>query len=492
MRSSDLTTTHGDNLDAYGGFTDVVGQRTGFFHVEKIDGRWWLVTPDGHGFFGIGLSHPVTSMSQAAVTFTYNGSQEDWLRDGIRKMRELGFNCVWSGPYSQERIRDGFVDAELAERVYRESEIPHAIHVPLVKHAVELEPGEKRPDVFDSAYEQFVADEVAKWAVPYKDNPWLLGYYYGFGSFMRESEWLNETLGRKMGSPGRERLLGILAERYEGNITAFNTVYETKFGSFDELSKSGTLTYPDWITAVKWGRASIPNRDSPDKNSAERILADADALLGELIEQVYKLAHAEIRKHDPNHMILGCYVKDATYTKEIWARVAPYVSLLAPQNLSDGNPIKPVVEATGLPAVLGDQEFGNVYALPLQGHDRSPGSVPEHVDRRVLYDLSANRIGPDPDFIGVSFCACLFDQSHWTQAYDRGQPGFFSIDGEPNQDLIKTVQAANAQMMEAVRRPLDEGAIAGLHRTFHETKGAYQLIMQTRKQLLQKDREGFK
>lgn len=104
MRSSDLNTAYRDNLDAYGGFIDVIDKRTGFFHMERIDDRWWLVTPDGHGFFGIGLSHPVTSMSQAAVTFAYNSSQEDWLRDGIRKMRELGFKCVWSGPYSQERF----------------------------------------------------------------------------------------------------------------------------------------------------------------------------------------------------------------------------------------------------------------------------------------------------------------------------------------------------------------------------------------------------
>ena len=85
-------------LDQYGGFLDVKGRRTGFFHTERINDRWWLVTPDGHGFFGMGLSHPVTSMSEAAVTFAYGGSQEAWMRDGIRKMRALGFNCVWSGP----------------------------------------------------------------------------------------------------------------------------------------------------------------------------------------------------------------------------------------------------------------------------------------------------------------------------------------------------------------------------------------------------------
>ena len=485
MRTSDSNTTDSDHLDAYGGFIDVVGKQTGFFHVEKIDNRWWLVTPDGHGFFGIGLSHPVTSMSEAAVTFAYNGNQEDWLRDGIRKMRALGFNCVWSGPYSQERVRLGYVDTGLAERIYRESNIPHAIHVPLVKHKVELEPGEKKPDVFSDAYKQFVTDEVEKWVVPYKDNPWILGYYYGFGSFMRDDEWLNETLEREPGSAGREHLLGLLKERYNDDITQFNSVYDTDFKSFGDLRENASIEYPQWVTFVRRGQVSVP-----DKIGSDKMLADAEALFGELVEQVYKLAHTEIRKHDQNHMILGCYVKDWTYTKGIWERVAPYVSMLAPQNLSAVNPIKPIIETIGLPAVLSDQEFGNVYALPLQGHNATPGAVPDHLDRRVLYDLLADRIARDSNFVGVSFCACLFDQSHWQSSYDRGQPGFFTIDGESKSDLVKTVQSANAQMIELVRQPQDEKQITALNQTFHQTKNAYEHIMQRRRQLLQKKLAG--
>ena len=60
MGTSELNTSFGDRLDVYGGFIDVVGTKRGFFHAEQIDN----------------LSHPVTSMSQAAVTFAYNGNQE--------------------------------------------------------------------------------------------------------------------------------------------------------------------------------------------------------------------------------------------------------------------------------------------------------------------------------------------------------------------------------------------------------------------------------
>ena len=228
----------GQELDTYGGFADIEGTKTGFFHTQKIDGRWWLVTPEGHGFFGIGLSHPVTGFSKGTVTYSYNGDQEAWLRDGIKKMRELGYNCVWSGPYSTERARFGYVDYELAERVYREEKIPHAIHVPLIKHQVELKPGEKRPDVFSDEYADFVRENVARYVTPNKANPWIMGYYYGFGSFMRSGLWINETLDRQPGTPGREHLISTLEKRYDGDIKKLNAVYGKNFQSFDDLRQT--------------------------------------------------------------------------------------------------------------------------------------------------------------------------------------------------------------------------------------------------------------
>ena len=475
--------THGQQLDRYGGFLDIKGKRTGFFHTERIDDRWWLVTPDGHSFFGIGVSHPITSMSEGAITFAYGGSQEEWMRDGIRKMRELGFNSVWSGPYSLERVRLGNIDAKLADKVYREAEIPHAIHVPLIKHQVELKPGEKRPDVFSAGYRSYVSEQVAKRVAPNRDNPWILGYYYGYGSFMREDLWINETLSREPGSPGRERLLDVLEERYSGDIANLDTVYGTTFASFSDLRENGSLTYPRWISAVKAG-AQLPARVG-----SKDILGDAEALLGEIVEQLHKVSHAEIRKHDPNHMVLGSYVKHTTYTTGIWKRIAPYIDALGPQDLSDVNPIKPSVEATGVPAMLSDQVFGNVYPLALQGKTGTPGAVPDYIDRRVLYDLLAGRIARDPDFIGVSFCAVLYDQSHWRRPYDRGQPGFFDIDGEPNQSLVETVRSANQQILDSVHDPLDKTSIARLHRSYVETKAAYLRVMEQRFALLRKTGE---
>src|ERR1039458_5654031 len=43
--------------DVYGGWTQLTGTKTGFFHTQQIHGRWWLVTPEGNVFFSKGVDN---------------------------------------------------------------------------------------------------------------------------------------------------------------------------------------------------------------------------------------------------------------------------------------------------------------------------------------------------------------------------------------------------------------------------------------------------
>ncbi|MEM7143827.1 MAG: hypothetical protein AAF591_01750 [Verrucomicrobiota bacterium] len=468
------------DLDRYGGFADLKGEKTGFFHTERIDGRWWLVTPEGNAFWGMGIAHPITGFTQSAVTFVYDGDQEAWLKGTIQRMRDLGYNCVWTGPYCPERLQSNFVDRSLAEKVFREAKIPYVYPLPILKHSVEMAPGEKRPDVFDESYADFVNELVEEHVPPLKDDPWVMGYYYGFAPWTDDVTWLSHLIERR-GSPGRKRLLGVLEERYEGDIEALNVVYGTNFRSFEQLKKSGDLDFPEWIKRHKMGHLPMPER----AGSQERY-DDAQALLGEIVEHTYRLAHAAIRRHDRNHLIFGCYIKEASLNLENWKRIDPFIDVIAPQHVSQVFPIGPVVEALGKPALISDQPFGNVYPLPLVTAKNAPGAVPDHVDRLVLYDLLANRISKDPDYIGVDFCAVLFDQSHEDKAYEIGQPGFFTKYGEPKEGLCETVIRFNEKMVGNLGEPLNKEEVAALDRRFHETLDRYRAVMRDRKNFLLK------
>ena len=49
------------NRCAYGGFLGTSAKATGYFRVEKVDGRWWFVCPDGHLFYSSGVNGVGTS-----------------------------------------------------------------------------------------------------------------------------------------------------------------------------------------------------------------------------------------------------------------------------------------------------------------------------------------------------------------------------------------------------------------------------------------------
>ena len=90
----------------------------------------------------------------------------------------------------------------------------------------------------------------------------------------------------------------------------------------------------------------------------------------------------------------------------------------------------------------------------------------------------------DPDIVGASLCALLFDNSHWVQAYDRGQPGFYTIDGEPRLDLCETISEVNALLPELVLNPKSEAEIKQMHAELLELRAAYNLVMQKRREFL--------
>ena len=58
--------------------------------------------------------------------------------------------------------------------------------------------------------------------------------------------------------------------------------------------------------------------EMPDEPGSQKMFDDAQVLLGELIEQVYRLGHEAIRTYDQNHMLFGAYVIEATLNMDMW------------------------------------------------------------------------------------------------------------------------------------------------------------------------------
>ena len=46
-----------EGFDSYGGYLNTKGKATGRFHLETVDDRHFLITPEGHGYIALGVCH---------------------------------------------------------------------------------------------------------------------------------------------------------------------------------------------------------------------------------------------------------------------------------------------------------------------------------------------------------------------------------------------------------------------------------------------------
>ena len=79
-------------LDQYGGWTGLKGEKTGFFHIEKIKGRYWFVNPDGNVFYPVALSHMLSGETRTAAKTLFGDDKEAWILYGTENKEKRRFN----------------------------------------------------------------------------------------------------------------------------------------------------------------------------------------------------------------------------------------------------------------------------------------------------------------------------------------------------------------------------------------------------------------
>ena len=86
-------------LGPYGGLASRTLPATGYFHPQQVDGRWWLVDPDGHPYVMVGLAAvaPYDRRKEERDLGPFRDESE-WAQATNAQMRAMGFNGT--GPWS--------------------------------------------------------------------------------------------------------------------------------------------------------------------------------------------------------------------------------------------------------------------------------------------------------------------------------------------------------------------------------------------------------
>jgi hypothetical protein len=145
------------------------------------------------------------------------------------------------------------------------------------------------PNVFLSRWQQWCDWMAYQRCAPLRDDPWLIGYFLD-----NELEWFGkdykpwglaiEALKRPAGH-SLSRGAGTAAARaLSGDVQAFNRAWDARIRDFDEIAHG---EQPPTI------RTKAPEEDGI---AFTRLAA----------ERYFRTCAEAIRKHDPNHLILGC------------------------------------------------------------------------------------------------------------------------------------------------------------------------------------------
>jgi hypothetical protein len=177
--------------DTYGGWVKLKGRKTGFFHTEQIDGRWWLVTPNGNVF----LSKGVCSVDPARKRHAPAMPPEErakWAKQTVEQLKGWNFNTI-----SLYGTKGG---------------LPGMAYTAMLNLAASQRPNVWRDGV---VLDYFSPEALCR---PLVNDPWLIGYYPDgelkwFPDIRGFDTVLQSFLKKPPASPGYQRALAFLKGR---------------------------------------------------------------------------------------------------------------------------------------------------------------------------------------------------------------------------------------------------------------------------------------
>jgi len=471
LRQPDLSAVKPAGLDTYGGRLD--GQslhKTGWFHTQKADGKWQLVTPDGHAFFSLGVNAVTASDGRSYVQgreFMFSdlppdqGARSAFYGHGDNRHADqgasqgMGYNHGrWFDFYAANLYRIDGKNWPAAWRVrtldrlqawgfntvgnWSDAALGQAHRLPYTRSiniagdyanvASGFDYWGRMPDPFDPRFVQASELAVRQASAGVVDDPWLLGYFAD-----------NELAWAGTGPQGRWGLaFGTLAgDAHSPAKQAFIAMLQKKYPTAQTLASAWGITLTSWDALQTTGfHAPVPDEAHP------AIVDDYRAWLRLYADTYFRVVAEAIHRHDPHHLFLDG--RFAVNTPEAVAACAQYCDVVSfniyadlPQHGFDAA----AMHALDKPVLISEFHFGSA--------DRGPFgagvvSVSDEAQRGPAYSRFVEAAAADPSIVGA----------HWFEYVDQpvtgrlldgenSHIGLVGITGIPFAGFVEAVRAAN-------------------------------------------------
>jgi hypothetical protein len=431
-------------------------QATGFFRTEKVNGKWWLVDPDGHLFFSHGIDCvrmlDTTPVEERAPWFEdFPGDQPEF-----REFRSRGYalkghyagrspQCFtfaaanmkrkygadWQQAYADtahQRLRSWGLNtiANWSDSgVFLLRRTPYTDNLGS-RGARMIEGSEgywgKFPDVFDSRFANGMRRAMEGKKGGSANDPWCIGYFSD-----NEMSWgddMSLALGALKSPPDQAAKQEFVAD------------LKTKYGEVAKLNAAWGTAHPSWD-------ALRESRDAPARQKARE---DLIAFTIKAAETYFRTVRDAIKAAAPNQLYLGCRF---AWVNDLAARAGGKYCDVVSYNLYRRSVADFKYPGPDKPLIIGEFHFGaldrglfHTGLVPVQNQAERAQSYKDYVLGAVKH----------PQFVGTHWFQWK-DEPTTGRVYDEEnyQIGFLDVADTPYRELIAVSREVGRTMYQVGR-----------------------------------------
>lgn len=419
--------------DRFGGDQARSARATGHFRVEESSGRWWLVTPEGHGMIALGVNH-LGEMKHPAVharTVFSRRFGQDWARvfgEVEQQCRSWGFNSA--GFEAPKEMR---------------GTMPYIISTPFMAASFWQEPL-AYADVFTDEFSAMAKTKAVAAAAEMKANPMAIAWCWTdstswdleFTRRTRGTDYVSFIRELPADAPGRQRYTAFLRERHGGDLARLNAAYGTAFAAFAAV-----------------GGAAL------DRESAA-VFADDREFLRLIARRYYEAIAIPFRHEHPDGLLMGDRFHLRDHPDEVLEEAAKFIDVLG---IQPGDHFFPPLEKltrpdetwfdttefdrlhrlTGKPVIIADHQCGFFdQQTPKTGGWFQYATVGEAA---ASYDRFLRDAFARPYVIGYFRCQYL---TIYKEHIKRHKQGLLRPDGTPFEEYVRAIAETNRAVVEEV------------------------------------------
>jgi hypothetical protein len=419
-----------ENLDQYGGWKNGPGQKaTGNFYVKKVNGKWWLVDPEGNLFWSHGLN--CVGFGSGSTLITGRENYFTKLQDGTTRFNfytanlAKKFGTTWQAGANDlihKRLKSwgintiaNWSDANIY--MAQADRIPYTANISYRCAALDGA-SFKFPDVFDPQFKVTLEAGIKRSTAKTVNDPYCIGYFIDNELYLGNyDDFTNVVMKQKPDGFAKKALIEYLKRQYSG-IENLNSAYKTNYASWELLANE----------------TSIPKTAGKDIEAFNKII----------IDKYYTTCSTAMKEGVPQKLYLGnrfnlyrIYYPENKLINYVLSTAAKYCDIVSINYYRYTCEELILPDGIDKPILIGEFHFGALdRGLPHTGLR----NVASQKQRATIYQYYVSQALHNPQVVGT----------HWFQYGDEPYTG--RSDGENYQiGFVDICDTPYPETIEAVR-----------------------------------------